>query len=65
MVTRPFSSVIGTLPIGGFENSFFFYFLDQRWHKKFWALLIDNPFNDGFMNQNFNISSAKRNEKWN
>ena len=46
MVTRPFSSVIGMLPIGGFKNRF--YFFGQRWRKKFWSPLIDNPFNDGF-----------------
>ena len=61
MVTRPFSSVIGMLPIEGFKNGFFFclfvffffliswaLFLGQRWRKKFWPPLIDNPFNDGF-----------------
>ena len=39
MVTRPFSSVIGMSPTGGFKN---------RWRKKSWLPLIDNPFNDGF-----------------
>ena len=49
MVTRPFLSVIGMSPIGGF------YFLGQRWRKKFWSPVIDNPFNDVFLDQNFNI----------
>ena len=53
MVTRPFSSVIGMLPVGGFKNRFFcfcfcFFFLGQRWRKKFWSPFIDNPFNGGF-----------------
>ena len=53
MVTGPFSSVIGMLPIGEFKNRFFFclflfYFLGQRWRKKFWSPVIDNPINDGF-----------------
>ena len=26
----------------------FIYFLGQLWLKKFWSLLIDDPFNDGF-----------------
>ena len=25
-----------------------FYFLGQRWRKKIWSPLIDNPFSDGF-----------------
>ena len=31
------------------------YFLGQRWGKNFWSPLIDNPFNDGFLDKNFNI----------
>ena len=50
MLTRPFSSVIGMLPVGVFKTVF--HFLGQRWRKKKkkknWSPLIDNPFNDGF-----------------
>ena len=46
MVTQPFSSVIGMLPIGGFENRFLF--LGPTLDQKFWAPLIDNLFNDSF-----------------
>ena len=46
MVTRPFSSVSGMSPIEGSKTVF--YFLGQRWLKKFWSPLIDNPLNDGF-----------------
>ena len=47
MVTRPFSSVIGMLPIGEFENRFFISWANVD-AKIFWAPLIDNPFSGGF-----------------
>ena len=60
MVTRPFSSVIGMLPIGGFKTRFLF--LGPTLAQKFWAPLIDDPFNDGFLGQNFNICEVQLNE---
>ena len=48
MVTRPFSSVIGMSPIGGFKNRFFFFFffffLKPTLAHKFWLPLIHNDF---------------------
>ena len=46
MVTRPFSSVIGMLAIGGFKNCLIF--LGPTLAQKIWLSLTDNPFNDGF-----------------
>ena len=63
MVIRPFSSVIGMSPIGGFKNHFFLNFSCQRWLKKFWSPLIDNSFNDGFWAKISIFFLAKRNEK--
>ena len=63
MVTQPFSSAIGMSPIGGFKNRFF-YFLGQRWLKKIWSPLIDNPFNDDFWTNISIFFSGKRNERW-
>ena len=41
MVTRPFSSVIGMSPIGGFKNRFFFLFLGPTLAQKF--LMLHHP----------------------
>ena len=57
MVTRPFSSVIGMLPIRGFKKPFFISWANvgakkkkkkEKKKKKNWSPLIDNLFNDGF-----------------
>ena len=53
MVTRPFSSVIGMSPIRGFKDRFLF--LGPTLAQNVWSPLIDDPFNDGFLGQNFNI----------
>ena len=44
MVTRPFSSVIGMSPIGGFKKGFFLFLGPTLAREKFWSPLIDNPY---------------------
>ena len=61
MVIRPFSFVIGMLPIGGFKNRVLF-FGPTLAQKKKWSLLIDYPFKDGFWAKISRFLTPKRNE---